>query len=110
MFMAFLLFLAVLLLTTVGTVDCHRARNQGVPVRAVFDDVMKLGNLFKIMFDRNRAVLVSVDKHRFPALVTMQRYHVTHAEYLLRSSNKSGWIAVGQKVAEPTGMQPVESA
>jgi hypothetical protein len=53
---------------------------------------------------------VAVDKNRFPALVTMQRYHVTHAEYLLLSSNKSGWIAVGQKVAEPTGMQPVESA
>ncbi|WP_419693324.1 hypothetical protein ACN2CC_18855 [Mesorhizobium muleiense] len=60
--------------------------------------------------DRNRAVLVAVGKSRFPAVVTMQRYHVTHAEYLLRSSNKSGCIAVGQKVAEPTGVQPVESA
>jgi hypothetical protein len=46
MFMACLLFLAILLLTTVRTVDCHRARDQGVPVRAVFNDVMKLGNLF----------------------------------------------------------------
>ncbi|PAP92965.1 hypothetical protein CIT31_24575 [Mesorhizobium wenxiniae] len=79
MFTAGLLFLAVLLLTTVRTIDSHRARYQGVPVRAVFDDVMKLGNLFKIMFDRNRAVLVAVDKNRFPALITMQRYHVTHA-------------------------------
>jgi hypothetical protein len=47
------------------------------------------------MLDRNRAILVAIDENRFPALVAMKRYDVTHAEYLLWSSNKSGWNARG---------------
>jgi hypothetical protein len=86
---------AVLFFATIVTVDRHRAGDEIIPVWTMLDDIVQVGHFFEKVVNRDGAILMVVDDNGLPPFVAVESYDVAHTECLLRSSNKSCWIARG---------------
>ena len=70
---------AVLLLAVVGAVQCDGATDQEIPVWAMLDDEMQVGDLLEIVLDALRPLVGAIVDDRLPALVRMQGEDIAHA-------------------------------